>query len=375
MTSPIYDGFSVGGKPGYDRYSSGQLLIEPRVDVLDLIASIGQRQATWEWRLYNGVTGENLGEIYPLDDSPATITHDTSRVIKRDLRIQVDATDLAEINTLTDRIVPFMLIGGIAWPLGWYMFTGDVELVRTGGDDGNLMLMDEMNLIDQEITQGFWSTSACDVAMRDLLVGLNLPRGIEMDPSPYLAAGAWRIGSKRGNILATLAGLGDLETPWMDNNGVFRAVQVVDPATAIPDLSFDDGYPVITDTISRSNDLLSAPNRFVVVGNGSAAVTTELVGVYDIPPSAPHSIANRGFVIQQTDDMQLTTQSQATAAARNIGLSSTPVEQYDLTTPPDPRHDGYQVIRWRGENWLETAWSMTCIEGGDMTHTLRRGYL
>ena len=136
----------------------------------------------------------------------------------------------------------------------------------------------------------------------------------------------------------------------------------------------DDGYPVIADTIARTDDILAAPNRFVVVGNGSASVNSELVGVYDLPPSAPHSIANRGFVIQQTTDMQLASASQATAAARTIGMRSTPVEQYDLTTPPDPRHDSYQVIRWRDENWLETAWSMECIEGGNMSHTLRRAY-
>jgi hypothetical protein len=254
------------------------------------------------------------------------------------------------------------------------MFTGDTDRIRTGGDDGSMMLMDEMNLVDQEIDRGFSSTSSCDQAMRDVVAGLNLPRGLSFAASPYQAAGAWRVGSTRGSILTTLAMIGDLETPWFDNSGVLRAVRVVDPATAVPDLSFDDGYPVLADTIGRTDDLLSAPNRFVVIGNGSASLNAEIVGIYDLPPSAPHSIAGRGFVIQQTMNLQLTSLAQAAAAARTIGMRSTPVEQYDLTTPPDPRHDGYQVIRWRGENWLETAWSMNCIEGGDMTHTLRRAY-
>jgi hypothetical protein len=279
----------------------------------------------------------------------------------------------AEINTLTDRILPYMLIDGTAYPLG-AMFTGDSQSVRTGGSDSTLLLMDEMNLIDQEIDTGFSSTESCDAAMRDLVAGLNLPAGVDIEASPYPAVGGWAIGARRGGILTALAVIGGLETPWMDNNGVLRSVRTVDPATSVPDLSFDDGYPVFEDTITKTTDLLDAPNRFVVIGNGPASGTAEIVGRYDIPPSAGHSAANRGFVIQQTLSLQLASQRQAASAARTIGMRSAPVEQVELSTPPDPRHDGYQVIRWDDENWLEVAWSMTCIEGGDMTHTLRRAY-
>ncbi len=374
MSPTFYDGFAVGGKPGYGRYSADPLQLEPISEQLDLTAAVGQRSATWRWDLINGVTGMRLGALQPIRDQPATIGHDSSRTIKRDLRIMLDAVDLAEINPLTDRILPFMHVAGREWQLGRYMFTGDSRLLRTGGDDGALQLMDEMNLVDQEILRAFTSTSSCDTAMRQLVEGLNLPRGTDFAATPYPAVGAWAVGARRGAITDALSVIGDLETPWMDNTGVMRAVRTVDPATVVPDLSFDLGYPVIADTPLRTNDLLTAPNRFVVVGSGSASATQEIVGVYDIPPSAPHSIANRGFAIQKSHTLQLASTSQAVAAARAVGMRSTPVEQYSVTTPPDPRHDGYQVIRWQGENWLETAWSMSCVEGGDMTHTLRRAY-
>lgn len=369
-----YDGFVSGGKPGYHRYSASTLTAVSRVDALDLTAAVGRRQATFRFDLIDGVSGLRKGEIYPLRDQPASITHDTSRTIKRDLKIAIDAADLAEVNALTDRIEPFMLIGGQVWPLGRFMFTGHTELKRTGGDDGAMALMDEMNLVDQEITDSFSSSKSVDGALRDLVSGLNLPKGVNFAATPYPASGGWRTGSRRGQIATTLCVLGDCETPWMDNDGVMRTVRTVDPAGLVPDLSFDDGYPVYRDSISETDDLLDAPNRFVVVGNGSASSEVEIVGIYDLPPSAPHSILNRGFVIQRTTDLQVATQDQANAAARNLGLRSTPVEQVDLTTPPDPRHDSYQVIRWAGSNWLEVAWSMTCVEGGDMTHTLRKAY-
>lgn len=372
MTGPnrAYDGFS-----GYNRYSSQPLLLEPRIDTLDLTAAIGQRQSTYRFDLVNGVTGQNLGSITPYRDQPATITHDTSRTIKRDLKIVIDAVDLAEINTLTDRILPFMLIAGQEWQLGRYMFVAETDAIRTGGDDGSMVLMDEMNLVDQELLASFSSTASCDAAMRELVEGLPLPMGTDFAATPYPASGAWRMGARRGQALGTLALLGDLETPWMNNTGVMCAVRTVDPATSIPDLSFDDGYPVHTDSIMRTDDLLMAPNRFVVVGNGSDSSSAEIVGRYDTPPSAPHSIASRGFAIQQTTTLDIATSEQAKAAARAIGIRSVPVEQVDLTTAPDPRHDGFQVVRWRGNNYLETAWSLNLIEGGEMAHTLRRAYL
>lgn len=368
------DGFAVGGKPGYGRYSAQPLVTSRRIDALDLAAAVGQRSASFRFELLDGVTDERLGEIHPYI-GPATLNHDVGRTIKRDLRLSLSPSDRAAINTLTDRVLPYMIIAGESWPLGRYMFAGQTRLPRSSGTESSEVLMDEMNVVDREIQQGFAPSGACDVAMRQLVAGLLLPMGTNLAASPYPAVGGWRAGSNRGGILNTLSLQGDLETPWMDNSGVMRAVRTVDPATALADLSFDDGYPVLADSIAETDDLLEAPNRFVVIGNGSASGDSEIVGTYDIPPSASHSIASRGFVIQQTRNLQVATALQAMAAARAYGLRSTPVEQVELVTPPDPRHDGYQVIIWGGVQWLETRWSMELDSGGNMTHVLRRAYV
>ncbi len=357
------------------RSPGGTLVTSERTAELDLENCIGQRQATFRFDLINGVTGENLGQLYPIDDQPATISHDVSRTIKRDLRLLFDPSDAAEINVLTDRILPSMILAGRTWPLGRFMFTSRVDSINTGGDDASIGLMDEMWSVDQEITTGFSSTASVDIAVLALINGI-LVVSSEIAASPFPATGSWRVGSRRGQIIDALAALGDYETPWLSNDGAFRMIRTVDPSATLPAITWDDTYPVIADTISRTDNLIEAPNRFVVIGNGTASATSEsgVVGTYDVPPTAPHSIANRGFVLQQTVDMGVSTMAQAMAAARAIGISQTVVEQIDATTPPDPRHDSYDVIRWNGSNWLETAWSMELIEGGDMSHTLRRGF-
>jgi hypothetical protein len=127
-------------------------------------------------------------------------------------------------------------------------------------------------------------------------------------------------------------------------------------------------------SVVESDNLLNAPNRFLVISNSGDADAEPIVGQFDVPSSAPHSIDNRGFVILDTRDLQSASTSQAFAMARTLALTNTIVEQREIATPPDPRHDSYDVVHWDGENWLEVAWSMTLIEGGSMSHVLQKLY-
>lgn len=348
------------------------LAVDEPVRVLDVDDGIGQRTATWRFDLVDAVSGENLGQIHPIR-SGAQITHDTTRTIKRDLRANFGVTDTAAINPLTDRIMPSMLVGGQAWPLGRFMFVDETTLISTGGVLGDMALVDEMFIVDQQQSKAFSSSLSTTAAVAEFLTGLPLV-GVNVEASPYPAVGSWAPGTTGGQILDALATQGDYMGPWMDNNGVFRMIRTVDPDTAVPTLDFDRGHRVITNSITETSDLLRAPNRFVVTSNGDSANTAPIVGTYDVPPSAPYSIAQRGFVIPQVVNLQVDSVTQAFAVARNLGIRQSVFRRTQLSTPPDPRHDSYDVIRWQGVNWLELGWSMTLEEGAPMTHTLRRSF-
>lgn len=341
---------------------------------LDLDRSIGQRQATWQFDLVNGVTGILEGQLHPVRQ-PAQIGHDTTRTTKRQLGFDLGVADAAAINPITDRVQVSMLIGAVAYPMGRFMFTTDTRSVSTGGARAADTLLDEMFLVDQQISQGFPSVAALSAqdAVYALLAGLPL-KGVSVDPSPYPLIGAWAPGSTRGQILAAIAVQGDYQTPWMDGSGVFRMIRTVDPGPAEPTLDFDRGNRVIRDSPSLTSDLLTAPNRFIVISNGGSGQGVPVVGQYDVPPSAPHSIQSRGFVVPSVLNLQVGTPDQAAAAARQLGLNQTIAVTTQLTTAPDPRHDSYDVVRWQGVNWLEIGWSMTLQEGAPMSHTLRRGF-
>lgn len=355
----------VGGQP---------LTTQPIIPALDLEDFIGIRTATYQFRLFNGVTNEDLGDITPYVQG-ARLSHDVSRTVKRDLSFNLGVEDADAINPLTDRVEVFMLIGGVSYPLGRYMFIDDLESMSTGGNQASVQMVDEMFIVDQPLENSFGNNFTLEgvrACILRLLAGLPVDIG-DIAQSPFSVALSALAGNRRGSVLDTLAQQGDYETPWMDNLGQLRMIRTVDAAFATADFDYDTRHQIYRDSISRSTDILNAPNRFIVISTNAA--NASITGVYDVPPTAPHSISNRGFVLPQVVDAQALSSSQAIAMARNIGIRFTATETVNFTTPPDPRHDSYDVVFFDGDQWLETAWTMSLTEGGDMNHTIVRAYL
>lgn len=340
--------------------------------LLDLAPWVGQRQASYRFALSDAVSGEELGDIHPIRG--ATLAHDTTRTIKRQLNINLGVADTAAINPVSERIKVFMTFpSGVEYPLGTYMFTDTSREVFTSGKLADFILTDEMFLVDQQITSGI-NGRKTGVMTVILNVLEGLPITVEMEGSPFTSAEAWGLGINRGQILESLSVSGDYFSPWFGNDSLLHFIRTFEPATRIPDFDFDANNKVMRDGIVETDDLLTAPNLFIVVSNAAANTNAVVMGQYQVPPNAPHSIANRGFTIAQVNDLQLNDAVQAQAVATGLGIRQTIFERVQLSTAPDPRHDSYNVIRWRGANWLELAWSLSLTEGSPMNHLLRKSY-
>lgn len=356
------------------------LVTKNRDPILDLDPWVGQRQATFRFDLSNGATGEKLGQLTPLRE--ASLSHDTQRTIKRTLSLSLGIVDTAAINPITDRVAVFMVFpDGTEYPMGRYMFTdtsrqvftSGIASAHTAGGLATATLNDEMFLVDQQITKGISAVgNSISTIIRSVLSSVDID--FELAASPFTGAESWSIGTNRGSILEALAVTGDYFSPWFGNDYKMHFIRTFDPATQIPDFDLDDSNNVLRDSIVETDDLLTAPNRFVVISNASDSPDIEVVATVDVPPSAPHSITNRGFVVPQVLSLQLNDISQAQAVAAGLANRQTIFERVSLTTAPDPRYDSYDVVRWQETNWLELAWSMQLVEGGTMTHLLRKSY-
>jgi len=385
---------------------SGFLTDAPPDPLFDLTIR-GLRASTFSFTLIENSTNFVVRQLTPLRNTTPTLSHDVTRSIKRTLTLALGVEDTAVFDEIAHRVVVAMVLeDGRSFPLGTYMAASMSRLTTTAGDLSSIALTDEMFVLSQQIPESFAASSntftigggvtstiagtAFD-AVNDFLDRYpfltanvtntsalgpqrTVPRSIEFSNFPI--TNAWQTGTNGTTVLADISTVGAYFTPWFDHTNTFRMIQAFDPVDVVAAIDLDAQSNVIRDSIMRTNDLLNAPNRITVVSNAGTGDSRDrpITGSYDIPSSAPHSLVNRGFVVSETLNLQVTTEFQAATVARNIAVSQRVAERVELSTAPDPRHDAYDVIRWDGQLWLETAWSLPLAEGGEMSHTLQRIY-
>lgn len=393
MTSPLS---RVGAQSGFETAL-------PPDTVLDTDSAFAQRQYTFQFDLVEAKTGATIRTLHPRQDSVPTLSHDTTRVIKRTLNLELDVADTTAVDTIKDRVrVKMVMPNGTTYPLGRYMFTDNTRALYTSGRRSSLSLMDEMFIVDTLRETAFpfryprVSGDPSQQAVFDLnrnsnnvaslvtaLLQIFTTFSFRLEDTVYVTDASWSLGTSNAQVLSDLALYGDYFDPWFSNDEQLHLIRAFDPATRVPDIDWDRYLHVYADTITDTDDVLSAANRFIVISNNVNAgnqvntpsgVNVPVVGRYDVPLTAPHSIYNRGFVLPDIRQLQVSTQQQALAIATNIGITNTVYERMTMDTWADPRHDSYNVIRWQQANWLELSWAINLVAGGAMSHTIRRVY-
>jgi hypothetical protein len=323
-----------------------------------------------------------IGEITPFRDaSTPVITHDTSRTVMRDMtNLNLSPSDSAAVNPLTERVRPVMVLeDGSEWPFGVFLFADATSAGYSWGNSLNATLVDKGLIIDQPLDHSVSLTPTNDV--RAVIVALIEETGVEaIVDTPAVFDGEvmnWPAGTSRAQVITDIGIVIGFMPPWFDHNGVCHVHRTIAPAEMDPVVSYEDGLNIFNASIVRTNDMLHATNRWIVISSDTNNVP--VVGIYDSPSGLPFSFHARGFRVVEVLNIQgLGSESQANEAARTYalsqpgGLSENFVEHVTFTGAPDPRHDGYSVIKFAHEHWLEEFWSLTMAPGGPMVHTLRR---
>ena len=326
-------------------------------------------------------TGASLGAIHPV--SAVTISNDGSASIKRSLSgFQLAADEYADVNPLSDRVKPYWCLStGDEYPLGVFLF-GEASTQRWSyGRSLTGSLVDQGLVLAQEISEslGFEAGTTASAAIVRTFEAAGFYTA-EVATTAYtfgspLAYPAGKGGTTYAKILDELCQKAGYYPAYFDNDGTPRVRATATLADATPTLDYVDGGRITSGTIVESNDLLKAPNRFLVID--TAATTGDVSYVYDIPADAPHSYENRGFRITKTIEAPgVGDKAQAENVARAY-YSSNP-QAYETavwSSPPDPRHDTFDIVNYRGVNYLELGWSIVCTPGGEHTHTASRVYL
>lgn len=325
-------------------------------------------------------SGEILGAIHPVQ--VVTITNDTGGIIKRTISgLELIPSEAADVNPLRHRVRPYWILSdGTEYPMGLFKFVQPNFLRFSYGSHLRGSMCDLGVMLEQPTvnTLSFPVGYRVVDAIRDTIVLAGITDyAIPSSPLTLAAPKVWPAGDSTtyGKIVAELCVMGLFYDGYFDNNGRYQIRASLDPDVNETTLRYLSGGRLVSESMIESNNLMEAPNRYVVLD--SAITESPITGVYDIPDSAPQSFANTGLRIPRFVDIPgIGTGVNAIAAARSAYLQD--VKAYETVTfagPPDPRHDTWDLVNYLGTNYLELGWSLKCEPGGEMAHTVRRVFL
>lgn len=352
--------------------------------------TIGVRHESVRWDVYDR-NGNLAGELMVDRESAPTITNDTTRSIRRQVgtvevlarpRYDDDPTHVYadDVDSLSMRVKPkWVLSTGDEFPMGEFVWADDSSTLWSWGQPRQGSLTDLSVTLDQALDQNVGYDTGTNIVgaitSQADAAGFGPTRRI-IDPSTAKLGVpvAWAAGrDTRLTVITRLNELAGFLPPYLNNNGLLVCRAAPNLAVTTPDFVYGLDGVLVNGSIVYSNDILSAPNRYMVIGSNPDA---EVVGIFDIPDVAPNSFLNTGVRRVRTIDMQgiETTAAATQAAAAAYGSDATTYSWVNFDTPPDPRHDTFDVVSVLGASYLQLSWSLECRHGGRMSHTGRASY-
>ena len=347
--------------------------------LLDL-DGIGQRQSTVRFDvLYQAALTVPIGTITPIEQTVPTVAVDTASTISRTLsNLRLTPTDQAFLDPFAHRLRPvWILENGVEFPLGVFV-CGSMDRIRYEyGLGASVSAVDQGVIVDQPMVTSVSVKKGESVTAKIVALLTGVVPNIDVDElnatveSPI----AWPAGTSRLEIVNALAALGSAFPLYFTNTGVARVRAVTAPAAEIPSLVYDAGGRIRVDSMVETDDLLTAPNRYLVIDSGNPDLV--ISAVYDIPDTAPNSFVNRGYYVTEVISVQgLPPGSGYNSAAwlrarAEYEAAGGGYQSVAFSSPPDPRHDVLDPVGYLGTTYREVGWSLPLAEGATMSHRLR----
>jgi hypothetical protein len=330
-------------------------------------------------------TLETLGEVHPIRNR-ASVTNDTGANIMRSLRgVSLRQNDMREINPNTDRLTPVWEYadgshapGFTGWPCGVFMFGSRIKQRGSLHTMHNAALMDQGYQLDQDLMESY-GVGAHEMIYPHL-VKLMVMGGItefDIDPTDARIKDPlnWPIGTRLVQVIRDLCRLAVFYPPWFNNagRGQLRAqTELTEEGAHVYDLDTPAGV-VVRDTIHENEQLLDAPNVYVVVSNGPTQ--SEIVARAFVDPRLPYSIENIKYARPKVIRLQgLRDSDHAQQIADSFAsMDSNQFYVAEFDTAPNPRHDTFESVRYDGLLFRELRNSLELRAGGRHSHFCTRG--
>ena len=321
--------------------------------------------------------------IYPIQGGAPSLYLDGSRTISMALR--GDFVDPGpEVNFLTDRIRPEVIIDGITYPLG-VLLPAKVETVITEtGHHLSIQAYDQGWLLQTTMTETiskFASGTKYIEVIDSLLDAAGIGMSLITDSSLTLnrLREDWMPGTNYLSIINELLDEINYRHIWFDMNGYAVIAPDPDPQSAPIRHVLDekDVKSLLIQNASINSDFYSLPNVFVYCCsncNHSAITATAINNDLGSPISVPRRGRKIYSVTRVNEVASQDVLQQFADRAMNQSLLRTDSITVSTGIIPDFGINEAVALNIDGEmsTCIERGWTMQLTPGGTMTHKMER---
>jgi hypothetical protein len=335
--------------------------------------------------------------------SVATITHDTTQSVKRQLSMRLEGN--VTLNPLKDLIRFHYQLqtpdgGWLDWVLGTFVLTiPDLEInpgfsfIQCAGTDVLQLLVDAAVPITWTVPAGTGYIDAVRNVINTYGGSYKFDIQIQAANQSLQASQTWDAGTSRLTIINDLLETVNYQDLWADELGVLRSNPIPNYANLTPSFTFDGtgdnsiiGYP-----LQLKTDLSNAYNQVLIVGADPRVATFNGKPIFNYKsyfnyvyqnndPTSPISVPNWHPKLIAINDNSIPNAAVAAAKAKTLAQQYALVfNQWTLNTFPWPvsqNYDIYQCIIDTPDHglinakFLEIGWTHQCSTAGATSHVL-----
>lgn len=320
-----------------------------------------------------------------LTNATGSIDFDSTNEIMRTCSISARKSELLDINSVDERIVPYFCLLApnghwLKYPLGVFVINpsstlnGKETYITVNGYD----LADIAQKMKLENTAFYSAGTIYTSAISNRIGSIYTNYDVVADSTLTKSVDSeYEMGKTEIEVINNMLNAINYYPLYFDENGVGHAEPYIFPEGRKVQMQYSaDNKSVIFDGIQQASNIYDVPNRFIRYTDDSDS--ENLLSVITVTDeNIPTSTTRRGRIITDiTSVKDVASQVALDNLTRRAAITGTQrQEELTFETLLMPNHGFKNCIQFRCEDagiegkYIENSWSMDLSVGGKMTHT------
>lgn len=328
--------------------------------------------------------GTHFVHIAYKKDSSNSSYNDRLAFAPREFRVAAAEAPSREINWLTDRIRPVLIINGAEYPCGLFIATTPEKMITGGQEVWSLEAYSPLYLANRVKIEGAYTITAGTnymAAVQELLrtAGITAYAAEETDLVLATDRADWPSGTPVLTVINQLLSEINYRSAWVDLTGTVRLTKYTAPSAETIRHTYAMGqYSIVSGDATATTDYFDKANVFRAVCSSPDLDEPLVATVENADPNSPYSTVSLGVRILQEETVDsvpdLATLQERAEIMLTKSLQTT--ETVEFVTALYPVHESWDTVALDLGTitgiFTETGWTMLLDASGEMRHTAER---